>query len=528
MKRYIITCIVVACSLAVMSCKKWLDVSSDTEIGSEQQFNDITGFRDAVIGVYIKMAKPNMYGQEMTWRTVEFLSQQYAVIAQAPDVNVPLYAWDSAPLPSKRENIWLATYATIANVNQILRYQEKNRAVFGVYPITDSLIRGEMLGLRAFLHFDMMRLYGKGNLAERPELLDKLTIPYVTTFSRLPTEQKAYRETLAMMKKDVEEAIMYLECDPLSRKRDSQYWNAELANGFISTQALATMMPNRRIRMNYWAAKALYTRILMWEGTKESKAMALEIALEIIGEANSNGLGRGLGAYYTWTNPGAVDGEFFEADLAFVNEQLFTLHVEKFLEIQESAEAKRNWFSSASPGNQYSSVFLTDDRRKTVFESGTNLISVDWRAIKCLFPDGATRSNWTIAKFYNTKDSRASYSKRMPLIRITELYYIAAEALLEQGATYDKDKALALLNKVRNQRNIPVSSNLENSLSDDEIRMEITKEYRKEFIAEGQLFYYYKRLGHRNILGYGKEMTDVEYQMPMPDNEVNNGGLREN
>lgn len=515
-------CFILLLSLFVIitasSCKKWLDVSSSTEIVSDQQFSDVSGFRDAVVGVYVKMAKPDMYAMEMTWRTVEFLSQQYAVVSGAPDLNVPKYAWTTVPLPSKRESIWLATYNTIANINQVLKYQVKNRDVFKQYPITDSLIRGEMLGLRAFLHLDLLRLYGKGNLGNRPELQNALAIPYVTEFTRIATPQRSYPETMALLKKDVEEAISYLACDPLSRLRgtNANYWAQEAANGFISTAVSGTVNPNRKMRMNYWAAKALYARILMWEGTPESKAKALTVAQEVIN-----------GAYYSWVTSAAINGPFwYSSDLSFVNEQLFTLQVEKFLAIQETSSYNLNWFYSGSPNNQYSVVFLSTARRNTVFEAGTSLIDIDWRATKGLFADGSALSNWTIAKFYNKLETPATYNKRMPLIRISEMYYIVAECYLEQGANYDKTKAVAALNKVRNQRNIPTSLDLSASLSDVRIKEEITKEYMKEFIAEGQLFYYYKRLGTKFIPGFAEEMTDTQYQMPMPDSEVANGGLR--
>ncbi len=114
------------------------------------------------------MAKPELYSQEMTWRTVEFLSHQYAEVAGAPDLNVPKYLWETAPLPTKRETMWLAMYNAVANVNQILKYQEKNRDVLAGNSYTASLIKCEMLALRAFLHFDVIRLFGKGNLENRP------------------------------------------------------------------------------------------------------------------------------------------------------------------------------------------------------------------------------------------------------------------------------------------------------------------------------------------------------------------------
>lgn len=516
--------------ISLFSCKKWLDVSSTTEIVSEQQFKDITGFRDAVVGVYVKLAKPELYSQDMTWLTVEFLSQQYAVVAGANNLNIPLYNWEASPLPTKRLNIWLGMYNAIANINQILRYQEKNRSAFSGYPITDSIIRGEMLALRAFIHFDLMRLYGKSNLGNRPQVMGDPAIPYVTDFSKTPTNQKSYTETLALLKKDIEEAIILLEADPIAMKRPSGYWNSDLAGNFLSITFNGVTSPNRRMRMNYWAARALHARILMWEGTSESKSKALKVALEVMGEPNSNGIGTGSGANYAWVTSALINKpDKFESDLAFVNEQLFTLQVENFYTIQTNSGAP-HWFNASSPNNSYDVVFVNDGRSKEIFEyNNPPLYDIDWRRIRCMEGTGSALSNWEIRKLYNTLEMSESYSKRMPLIRISEMYYIAAECLLEPGENYNKIKAVACLNKVRNQRNIPAAYNLDPAvLSDADIRREITKEYMKEFIGEGQLFFYYKRLGFQNILGHAEEMSDLQYQMPMPDAEMINGGVRSN
>lgn len=527
------------------SCKKWLDISSKSEITSEQQFSDITGFRDAVIGVYTKLAKPELYSKEMTWRTVEFLSQNYAVVASAPDLNVPRYLWNTAPLPERREMIWAGAYSAIANINQILEFHEKNRAVFERTPITDSLIKGEMLALRAFLHFDMMRLYGKGNLGTRSNIMQENTIPYVTEFTRIAKEQRSNKKTLELLKKDISEAIIYLEADPLSKLRaSSAYYSSELASGFISTTSTGTSTPNRKMRMNYWAAKALYARILLWEGTPESKAEALKQSLEVIGNsALSNGLGEGDGAYYTWTALSELDkAQWPLNNTAFVNEQLFTLSVEKLLSIQTiSGGSSASWFNATNPNAQYSVIFLTDDRKKLIFEYPSTIFASDYRANQGLRGMGSTSTNFSITKLYNvaftaavgstpeTPATPATLNNRIPLIRVTELFYIAAECLLEPGANYDKVKAVALLNKVRNQRNITSAYNLSaGALTDEQIKEEITKEYMKEFIGEGQLFFYYKRLGFQEIPGYAQDMTDIEYQMPMPESEMINGGVRTN
>ena len=102
------------------------------------------------------------------------------------------------------------------------------------------------------------------------------------------------------------------------------------------------------------------------------------------------------------------------------------------------------------------------------------------------------------------------------------MYYIAAECRLEPGENYDRDMALEYLSTVRDHRGI--TQDLPTTLTDEEIGKEIYKEYRKEFVGEGQIFFYYKRKGMERIPGYNGIMTDQQYQYPMPDDEIILGG----
>mgnify|MGYP003307262422 CR=1 FL=1 len=70
------------------------------------------------------------------------------------------------------------------------------------------------------------------------------------------------------------------------------------------------------------------------------------------------------------------------------------------------------------------------------------------------------------------------YRYMVPLIRLSEVYLIAAEATGD--VTY--------LNRLRNTRGISRVYDL------SEVTVEaLQEEYAKEFFAEGQLFYFYKR-----------------------------------
>ena len=58
-----------------------------------------------------------------------------------------------------------------------------------------------------------------------------------------------------------------------------------------------------------------------------------------------------------------------------------------------------------------------------------------------------------------------------------------------------------------------------------DLQAEIAKEYSKEFMCEGQMFYYYKRLGLKRIGVYRTVAIEPEevYVIPLPDDELDFG-----
>ena len=68
-----------------------------------------------------------------------------------------------------------------------------------------------------------------------------------------------------------------------------------------------------------------------------------------------------------------------------------------------------------------------------------------------------------------------------------------------------------------------IQRKLENDLSQSVVQQEILKEWRKEMLLEGQMFFYYKRRGVTNIQGSTVVMNDNTYVMPLPKTEVEFG-----
>ena len=59
----------------------------------------------------------------------------------------------------------------------------------------------------------------------------------------------------------------------------------------------------------------------------------------------------------------------------------------------------------------------------------------------------------------------------------------------------------------------------------EEMQKAILRDARRDFIGEGQLFYYYKRLDYKTLPDMGVVMTG-NYVFPMPDDEMEFGDIK--
>jgi starch-binding outer membrane protein, SusD/RagB family len=151
-------------------------------------------------------------------------------------------------------------------------------------------------------------------------------------------------------------------------------------------------------------------------------------------------------------------------------------------------------------------------------------VRLDW-----LFDDKEDyrRDSWIILKnptgsyLTHVKFAVAPYNvsqNLMPLIRLSELILMAAECsnTLEEGKAY--------LNMLRLARNA-VDLNPANAT---QLKEFITREFRKEVVGEGQMFFYFKRNAMTtiptNVWGdppaQTKSISLLNYVVPLPASEV--------
>lgn len=472
--------------LSLQSCEKWFDITANNQIKAEDQFASANGFRDALIGVYIKMGSPALYAKDMTYNLVDLLSQQYTGLQNlATYFNIQQFNYQHVRSQDQIQAVWDNQYNTIANINSALHFIDETEFTWN--SIDYRIIKGELLALRAFLHFDLMRTFGRSGYANRPELASHPAIPYVNEYNKELTGQLGYGETFALLEKDITDALELLTEDPIypNSGRPSNYYDDVNRNGFYN---------DRTKRMNYYAAKALQARVLAWQGTSGKLALAAAAAEEVINNSPAILLTSSTDVSVNTTLP---------------SEHLFGLNVEGLSDIA-------NPLLQASDATAYNSLRIPPALAQTVYEtSNPNVGLVDIRYNNLLESQALGMVPVKLRQSLSYRIDR----NLVPLIKLPEMYYIAAEYY----AGSNMARAVELLNEVRQSRRI--ISSIEPSVSPEVFQQELLKEYRKEYVSEGQLFFYYKRLGLATIPNYSTSVIadDDIYMLPYPVNEVQSG-----
>jgi starch-binding outer membrane protein, SusD/RagB family len=486
--------------LLTSSCENWFNVTSDSETREKDQYSTDAGFQQSLTGCYIGMTDESLYGKNLSWYATELLANQFKPITQnsttETDYELENYKFSTIEAVGVTEAIWAKAYNVIINANEELIYLNKDSA--NINPINYHIIKGELLAIRAYMHFDLLRLYGYGNWANRTSTLDsKYTIPYVTGVSKNVAPQLTGKETIDKILSDLDESAKQLkDYDPITGKHDASYYSEVNDDGYYK---------NRTIHLNYYAVKALQARVYLWRGSADDKAKALTAAEEVIAAVGNDISNSSMNTYLHFLDALSVD----KTNTSLACENIFGLNVATL----------SNYITSYIKPNyadvDYSAMFLSPDDATSLYENSTS----DIRFSKLLNQSTSNSSlGYVPLKVYQNNLSKY-YAAKISMIRLPEVYYIAAECYATD-TNPNLDMAMKMLNTVRQQRGL--YSDL-SGLTADQIEEEIKKEYRKEFISEGVIFYYYKRTGAISIPNYSGQMSDTQYVLPYPEFELQSG-----
>lgn len=497
-------------AVSLTGCQKWLEATSSSQISGEKLFTSRAGFHEALSGVYLLMGSSSCYGMNYTWFVNELTAAPLAKQNGKVYNDLQNNRYNTIYTTPYIESMWSGGYNVIANVNKILVELENHRDI--VSDQTEySLIRGELLAIRAYLHFDLMCMFGLPSWDG--ENASKLTIPYVTVYDKEPAVQRSYSETAALLMADIDEAVELLSVDPI-RGNVSQEFNESInADGFWD---------RRTFRLNWYAVRALKARVLLQQ--KEYSAAA-KLSREILDEVLEKEV-------VHWVDPveliNAVDSDYDSRDWTLSCEHIFTLEIPDYFDNlkayffgAENVHSNSLVLSQAVVSELYQLLYIfTED------EWITSVGDIRGPALMLTY----SSLGYRIYKYYSSGSS--VYRNRQPMIRISELCFICAEAAIMDN---DLESAAEYVNMVNAHRGMEdkLSPGNNPDLRDNPFYF-LWKEYIKEFICEGRLFNYRKRIDKRLLsggIGGGEGTEELMYYRdltyPYPVEETSYGHIQE-
>lgn len=450
---------VIVC-VTLTSCEEWFDLSPKSELKADDLFETEQGFRDALIGCYALMAQPELYGAELTYTYMDVLGGYYTTASGSLNAFRYAYEYDytNQTEEDRKDGIWKKQYNIISNLNSLLERIDAKEDVFSVGSY--NLIKGEALAMRALIHLDLLRMFAPA--PSSCSIMTEPAIPYVDRYTNQLFPRLSVSEVLGRVVEDLQQARTLLaEVDPYGPHHEDY----DLEN-------LTGIWKGRAFRLNYYAATSLLARCLLYRGGESDGAQAYVYATEVIGS--------GLFPLIGSADLGSLDQN------GFVQENVFALEC-----VGMKEDVVDSYFYVPNTSSQLlaiSSATLGD-----IFPLSS---SIDYRRQWWVEESG---SYYLVSKY--------NYSERVPVLKVSEMYLVAAET----AATMDV--AAGWLNELLYHRGLPAEE-----LAVDGLGERLLEEYAREFLAEGQLFYAYKRMnvGRAPIRGVPLADPGAVYTLPLP------------
>lgn len=477
------------------SCSKWLDITPKDIILDRDMFILGEGHRNALNGIYRQLSYTSMYGKEMSWGMADVMGRMYrtgdGISVGHAYYNVANGIYDtSSEVKTMISGMWSNAYNTIANCNNLIDEVSKaDPKIFKGNKLEQDMILGEALALRGFIHFDMLRFFGVAPIKG----MDELSIPYFTKFKSLHEPQKSVKEILNLVIDDIKRGRdLVAPFDTLTvNEIDRKTW-MDRNNRFSNNWGQTNLMPTdifygfRGYRMSYIAACAALARVYNYAGMHD---LAKEEADKVIGYKAGDNLA------FTFAIKATV-----ASDRKLSSDLIFTL---------ADNELYDNFIRYTSK-DLYQIELLMDGSYTSNFDD-----NADYRKTELLTPN--KKGNYYM---YNkhmmplvSGDNTEMVADMLPIIRLSELHYIAAEYYASKG---DFENAKNSLDNVRAGRGC--KKGILNITDITSFNNELIKEARREFSCEGQVFHYYKKL---NILPK-PTLSESAFVLPRPENETIN------
>lgn len=509
MKNKYIPFLMSAFLLLATSCQDWLDIQQDTEKKESEMFDTYQGFQGALAGCYTDLAKQNLYGEKLTYSNIESMANLWTLGSSAnnlsqsmlPNFYFTTHEYRHSVAEAEIKKIYSALFNTILEANMIIKNCAEKGAVIADAKAR-AVVEGEAYAIRALCQFDVLRLFGQ--IPENPTILVSLPYSETTTKDEIPAYY-SFDEYVVKLEADLNKAVSLLKDNDPVFEYTYEEFNHAGEKDYTSVVIEDNFMNYRQHRLNYWAVKALQARMYMYLGQKEK---AHDLALEVIHATTKDGK-----SVVTLSSNSDINNKYYSSP----TECLFMIGRTNLIDETKSILLGNEDLMIRSGEN----LILSNESYTSLF-NGANLGS-DIRYLNMWAAARTSQADFSkvIRKYYYDPDKLDSGTKTrvlatklelLPILRLSEMYLIAVE-----GASISE--ANTLYTTYMESKNVLISNPF---TSANDVKNEMQKEYRREFFAEGVMFYLYKRNNAPNM--WSREnvtVTESDYILPLPNTEYN-------
>ena len=182
----------VAVALFTASCEKAVDDLPTDLIETSKAFENVSDLDKGAVAAYSGFTYENQI-----W-TAAFMSDEVRWGLDNNTRNFGLeHRWNFDPSSANTTAAWANTYTVIDRINRVLEASDAITAQNATEEATKGRIKGELLALRGFYHFELLRQY-----ASKYEATG-LGVPYMTKSGITSPSRKTWAEVIALVKADL-------------------------------------------------------------------------------------------------------------------------------------------------------------------------------------------------------------------------------------------------------------------------------------------------------------------------------------
>ena len=503
-------------SLAFQGCTDWLNVNPREEMTEGRAFSTELLTNSVLNGIYRDLSWSSLYGGSLTWDFTEYLARYYFFATGTGVLLAPFNSWGQVAqwnygndyVRPRIAAIWNSAYQLIMRLNVFIDNMEQLDERIMRESRRQVLI-GEAHALRAFLHFDIYRLFGPVHITDAHGGLPYNNRPYAAVHQRLPVT-----EFIDLVLEDLETALELLINDPIRTYGVNDDHREIVADASLTQEDIfAEFYRNRR--MNYFAVRALQTRVLLHVGRYIEAENAAQETLNAIREQDT----------FEWVS---VTDARRNDDWVFYREVLFGVN---------NPRLHYNWertFNRRQAGSSHlvTRYMLLNNFFPEFAVSAVADVVTDVRADQWILADVVGYAAAIVPVSYVSTKFREPHRPPLqsalflhymqPLLRMSELYLTLVETALHRG---DVPAAATALNTLLTRRGYPVELLLgfESPPTEAEVRARLERNVYLEFVGEGQAFFFLKRnnksLVFNPVIG-GHTFRPGTYVLPLPRTET--------